>query len=147
MLNDGVFSEWNGHSPTTRRPTRLRARCSLASATRSVASRTRATSSSRMPIDPLSLAVPWRPSLWPDQPFGLPAGRRAQVDPFEVEAAERVERGRGRLGHANVPGPLDPVEHREHERAHLLRRTITDDVADLGGQIGGLEDPRPDRVL
>src|SRR4051812_5360103 len=50
--NEGVFSAWNGQSPTKRLPTRFSARCSLARATRSLASRTRATSSSRMPIGP-----------------------------------------------------------------------------------------------
>src|SRR5262245_41889300 len=47
--NDGVFSAWNGQSPTKRLPTRLSARCSPISETRSVASRTRATSSSTIP--------------------------------------------------------------------------------------------------
>ena len=46
----GLFSEWNGHRPTKRRPTRFSARRSLMSPTMSVASRTCATSSSRIPI-------------------------------------------------------------------------------------------------
>ena len=47
-LNDGVFSWWNGHSPTQRVPCFLSAACSLMSATMSVADRTRTTSSSGM---------------------------------------------------------------------------------------------------
>src|SRR5262249_49156550 len=47
--NDGVFSLWKGHNPTKRLPTRFSARCSPTRPTMSVASRTRATSSSTMP--------------------------------------------------------------------------------------------------
>ena len=47
--NDGVFSAWNGHSPCQRRPTRFSCTYSLMTATMSVASLTRATSSSWMP--------------------------------------------------------------------------------------------------
>ena len=46
---------WKGHSPTHRWPTRLRAACSPIRATISVAARTRATSSSGMPM---GLTVP-----------------------------------------------------------------------------------------
>jgi len=49
MENEGDFSEWNGQRPIIRLPTRFSARCSPASATRSVASRTLAMSSSTMP--------------------------------------------------------------------------------------------------
>src|SRR5260221_5348270 len=48
--NDGDFSVWNGQRPVTLRPTRLSAMCSPASATRSAVSRTRCTSSARIPI-------------------------------------------------------------------------------------------------
>ncbi len=46
----GDFSPWNGHRPTQLLPTRFRARCWVTSPTRSVASRTRTTSSSTMPM-------------------------------------------------------------------------------------------------
>src|SRR5713226_9169690 len=48
--NDGDFSVCNVHITVTLRPTRLSEMCSPASATRSVVSRTRCTSSARIPI-------------------------------------------------------------------------------------------------
>ncbi len=56
----------------------------------------------------------------PHHPVGLPAGRRPEVDPLEVEVAERLQRNSGWLGHADVAGPVDGVEDPEHERLDLV---------------------------
>ena len=58
----------------------------------------------------------------PDHACGLPARRRSQVDPLEVERPELGQRGRRRLGHADRAGLVDGVEHRAQEHADLRRR-------------------------
>ena len=58
-------------------------------------------------------------------------GGRPQVDPIEVERSEPRERARRRLGHPDVPGAVDRVEHGRDERADLARLAAPDDVGDL----------------
>ena len=83
----------------------------------------------------------------PDHPRRLTARRGPQVDALEVEGPELRQRGRRRFGHPDRAGAVDGVEHRAEEHADLRRRPGPDDRAHAGGEIVGIEDAGPHRVV
>jgi hypothetical protein len=82
-----------------------------------------------------------------DHSLGLPASSRPEVDALEVELAECGKCTSGRLGHADMAGVIDGIEHCEHERSDLLRAASANDTAHLGRQIFRHKDAGTDRIL
>src|SRR5438270_11219384 len=133
---EGRFSVWKGHNPTWRVPTLRSARCSPTMATKSVAARTLAMSSSTMPIpvgayDGNATSGVADHRLRRGQPGDGHAegGARHVVEPDAVEEVDRLRVPAVLAAHAQLEiGPGGPAP----------RHGVVDQLTDAG-LVDGLE--------